>query len=218
MKTKFEKFLPYINNKYLLLVLRYLRFVLLLINSINRLGRRGYLIVAMPKSGSSFIEEYISKKKKLKPQVAISTIYRESFYGDSHLINLNKIDILLVKYFGVLIKTHSIPKIEDLNLLDNDDYMFLLRNPSEAAKSGINHSARYKWHAREKISHEALTEEFSLWQRNVYKVSGDKNIVNTENLKKELSILLSIPDDDSDYERVLKNAIKRNPSHYRNVK
>jgi len=218
MKTSFERYLPFLNAKWLLMSMRYVRFLYLLIRCLPNIGRPGVLLVAMPKSGSSFLEEYLSIKMNLRPLVASSTIYRESYFGDSHLVKLKRIDIFLVRFFGVLIKTHSLPQESDLSMLSSDQVYFLFRDPYEAAASGVRHAHRYPWHSRECLEHNQLYAEFVTWKMAADVLCTEFNSLNTESLEAELSSLF--PDDKggSSYSQILDRVKLKNPSHYEGMK
>lgn len=221
MKSRFEGSLRYVRIPALLFVLRLIRWFVLLVIALPRYGKPGLLICALPKSGSSFLEEFLASKLRLKPLVAVSTIWRESFYGDTHNISIGLLDILIVRNFNVIIKTHSLPTPELLNTLA-DDQLFLLFNDVEAATdSESRHRSRHTWHARHealKTSADLVRKEFDFWTKRAESVDARFARFHTDSLEHGLRDHFNLPDDDLLYQQVLRRAMERNPDHYQSVK
>jgi hypothetical protein len=217
MKTKNEHLLKYVNWKPFLLFLRLARFLLLFIVSCRRVGRRGVIIFALPKSGSSFLEELLAWKLGLTKLPALGTIWSETMHGDTHNYNCSKLDLFLVRTMGVVIKTHSLPSQHSLDLLEGLEVIFLTRNIDSAVSSTLRHYERYSWHAGRGTTDDVLKSEYKSWNEAALCLHENlpaSKFYSTEKLSTNLLVegYGSIEQKDIDY--ILNKVKKENPSHY----
>ena len=221
MKTRYEGILNYLRIPAALFLLRFLRWVWLLLNAIPQYGRRGILVCALPKSGSSFFEEFIAAKLQLKPLVAVTTIWRESFYGDTHNSEIGLLDIWIINNFGVIIKTHSLPHAKILHMLSDEQLLLLSNDPKIAAYSDKRHRQRHQWHARNRqkgVIIDTVYKEFVIWIDRADALDARFPRFNTQSLEKDLFNYFDLPAKDMLYEQVQKKSVNRNPNHYKSLK
>ena len=154
--------------------------------------------------------------------VALSTIFRESFYGDTHNVPLGAFDVWMVRHFGVIIKTHSLPPSALLKHLADKQVFVLHHDPNVAAEAEGRHRRRNKWHARNQqqrdVSVHLVNKEFERWLKRASRLDARFPRFSTAALEADIAKYYGLSQDDSIYYQILRKSIERNPDHYESMR